>query len=305
MGHSFVYRKPAAVVSTNRRSFISGAIGACVASGPTFAMVSNPGDTLDEIIKRGSIVIGMYSDYAPYSFLENGEIKGTDVEIAKLIAAGLKVKPELQLRLADEDVDADLRDHVWRGSSVGEDVVNVFLHMPIAHELSVRNDMVVMGGAYASEKIVLGWRKSQLGDVPTMGSFTDHSIAVENSSMADFFLTGTAGGALVKNMIHKPTFAAAMKEMIESDASAVMGPKAQIEYELKKAGVDRAKYGVGVVTPPGLSQGNWSFGFAVRVNYHELFYAIEEIINAAMADGRIKAIYEQFGLTYSPPAIVE
>jgi ABC-type amino acid transport substrate-binding protein len=158
----------------NRRSVL--AFMAAMAAGQSIAGETVPGNTLDEISAQGFIRIGMYENFAPYSFLENGEIKGVDAEIARLIAAALGVEARLELRNADENVDADLRSHLWRGPVAGGDVVNVMLHMPIARELALRNDMVVMGGAYASERTVLSWSRSQLGDIPTMTDFTEHRI---------------------------------------------------------------------------------------------------------------------------------
>jgi polar amino acid transport system substrate-binding protein len=301
VGHSFIHRNKAAGLMLNRRGLLLGGLSLASAS-PVHAALGSPGDTLDEILARGTIRIGMYSDFAPYSYLEGGEIKGIDVAVANIIAEALKVKPELELRNADEDVDSDLRSHVWRGPLAGGDVVNVMLHMPIDPALALRNDMVLMGGAFASEKTILAWSKFALGDLPTLASFTDNQIAVENSSIGDFFLASYASGALVKNIVHKRTIAEAVKAMVAGEVTALIGPMAQIEYELHKATDKPEKYGVGKVSPPGLSQGNWSFGFAVRMNYHDLFYAVEDAITAAIADGRIKAAYEKFGLTYNPPA---
>ena len=283
----------------SRRSLL--AIGALLAAQPARAREAVPGNTLDEITAQGFMRFGMYDDFAPYSYLENGEIKGIDAEIARIIAAALGVEARLELRRADENVDADLRSHVWRGPVAGGDVVNVMLHMPIARELALRNDMVVMGGAYASERTVLAWSRSQLGDIPTMTDFTENRIGVENDSIADFYLGGIAGGAIIKNIDHLPTMADAVRSMLNGDVAAVMGPKAQIEFELAKTPELRKNYGVGDSPPPGLAQGNWSFGFAVRTNYRDLFYAVEEAVNIAVADGRVKAAYEKYGLTYAPP----
>jgi polar amino acid transport system substrate-binding protein len=284
----------------SRRSLLVGT-AVLSAAGQCFAGETVPGATLDEITAQGFIRVGMYDDFAPYSYLENGEIRGVDAEIAKLIAAALGVEAKLELRRADENVDSDLRSHVWRGPVAGGDVVNVMLHMPIARELALRNDMVVMGAPYASERTVLSWSRSQLGDIPTMTDFTEHRIGVENDSIADFFLGGFAGGAIIKNIDHLPTMADAVKAMTAGDVAAVLGPKAQIEFELAKLPERRKDYGVGDTSPPGLAQGNWSFGFAVRMNYRDLFYAVEEAINTAVADGRVKAAYEKYGLTYTPP----
>jgi polar amino acid transport system substrate-binding protein len=190
---------------------------------------------------------------------------------------------------------------VWRGPVAGGDVVNLFLHMPIDRELALRNDMVVMGGGYASEKTVLAWSKTQLGDIPTMTDFTEYKIAVENDSIADFYLGGLAGGAIVKNMLHRTSMAQAMDELLSGEAAGAMGPMAQIEFALSKIG-DKAKaIGVGKTVPAGLGQGTWSYGFAVRTNYRDLYYAVEEALANAVTDGRMKVIYEKYGLTYNPP----
>jgi ABC-type amino acid transport substrate-binding protein len=301
VGHSHLSRIEARGMRFSRRHLLVGA--ASFSSTRAFAQETGaPGDTLDEITKRGSIIIGIYDDYAPYSYLENGEIKGTDADIGRLIAQALGVKAELQLRRADESVDADLRDHVWRGPVANQgNVVNVMLHMPVARELALRNELVVMGGAYASEKTVLTWSKSQLGDIPTMTDFTEYKIAVENDSIADFYLGGIAGGGLVKNMLHQPSMAKAMKLLIDGEAAGAMGPMAQIEYALVPLG-DRAKnFGVGKTMPAGLAQGGWTYGFAVRMNYRDLYYAVEEALSAAVADGRMAAIFAKHGLTYNPP----
>jgi ABC-type amino acid transport substrate-binding protein len=252
-------------------------------------------------VARGTITIGLYDDFAPYSYLENGEIKGTDADIAKLIAEALGVKAVLELRRSDENVDADMRSHIWRGPLTGGDVVNIMLHMPMDRELALRNEMVVMGGGYASEKTVLTWSKSQLGDIPTMADFTEYKIAVENDSIADFYLGGIAGGGIIKNMLHEPTMALAMVQLFSGEAAGAMGPMAQIEHALSKTGEKAKNFGVGKTVPAGLGQGTWSYGFACRMNYRDLYYAVEEALATAVSDGRIKAIYEKYGLTYNPP----
>jgi ABC-type amino acid transport substrate-binding protein len=300
VGDPLLHRDKAQGVKLTRRAALVGSLA--TAASAKAQQIGSPGETLDEITARGSIIIGVYDDFAPYSYKENGEAKGTDIEAGRLIAEALGVKPEIKFRLADENVDADLRDHVWRGPVTEQgDVVNVMLHMPIDRELALRNDMVVMGSAYASEKTVLAWSKTDLGDIPTMTDFTEYDIAVENHSIADAFLRTMAGGAIAKHLIHRPTMAAAVELLLAGEASGVMGPMAQIEFELAKAGGQHKNIMIGTTTPAGLGQGTWAYGVAVRTNYHDLFYAVEEALANAVKDGRVKAIYEKYGLTYNPP----
>jgi len=288
----------------SRRSILIGAAGSLLSGAAARAGEFTPGDSLDEIMKRGTIRIGAYRDFAPYSFEEDGVLKGTDIDIAKLIGEGLKIKAEPELRNAGEDVDTDLRAHVWRGPVEGK-VVNIMLHMPIDHELSARNDMVVMGAPYAGEKTVMVWSKSKIGEIPNMVSFKDNPISVNVNSLADNFLMSFAGGALLKSIVHKQTFDQAFEAMVNEESTATMGSLNEIEWAFRKYPEKRSRYIIASTPPAGLSLGNWGYGIAVRTNYHELFYAVEEVINNAIADGRMKKIFESYGLTYTPPPLKE
>lgn len=55
------------------------------------------GADLDTIIERGYIDFAAYEDFPPWSYEENGKIKGVDVEIGRLIAADLGVEPRFRL----------------------------------------------------------------------------------------------------------------------------------------------------------------------------------------------------------------
>ena len=47
---------------------------------------------LDQILERGVLVVGTTADYRPFTYRERGELKGFDVDIARLIAQELDVK---------------------------------------------------------------------------------------------------------------------------------------------------------------------------------------------------------------------
>ena len=51
-------------------------------------------DGVEKILKRGVLYVGTTSDYKPFTYIENGEHKGYDIEVAKLIAKELGVKVE-------------------------------------------------------------------------------------------------------------------------------------------------------------------------------------------------------------------
>ena len=85
------------------------------------------GKDLDEIIDRGWIEFAAYEDFAPWSFEdEGGEPRGIDIDIGRLIAAELGVEPRFRLVGAGENLDADLRNYVWKGAVVGGRVLQPY-----------------------------------------------------------------------------------------------------------------------------------------------------------------------------------
>jgi polar amino acid transport system substrate-binding protein len=63
------------------------------ASGPAIA----DGSTLDTVRARGTLIVGIKTDYPPYGYIDaDGNPAGFDIELAKYIAAKLGVKVELR-----------------------------------------------------------------------------------------------------------------------------------------------------------------------------------------------------------------
>ncbi|ASW42343.1 MAG: transporter substrate-binding domain-containing protein [Clostridiales bacterium] len=87
-----------------KNSYIKKILATAMAGLMSFALIGcgakAEGDKLDEIKERGTLVVGLSADYAPYEFhiMENGEDKivGFDVDIAKEIAKDLGVELEIK-----------------------------------------------------------------------------------------------------------------------------------------------------------------------------------------------------------------
>jgi polar amino acid transport system substrate-binding protein len=257
------------------------------------------GQDLDDIKERGFIEIAAYSDFAPWSYVEDGKVVGVDVEIGKLIASELGVEARFNLLAADENVDADLRNMVIRGPVVGGRVSNIMMHVPYSFEFQCRNEAVVMTGLYHQEQIAIAYRKDAYldGKLPVPAYFRFDPVGVENDSLADFYLTSLNNGMLLPMITHYPAIEAAVGGLKKAEVKAVMGQLSQLEFLKDQT--------IGVHTPPlaGLSTGKWSIGVAVRFNWRSLGYAVDDAITAGLEDGRIDAIFKQFGLTHTlaPP----
>lgn len=261
---------------------------------------SNPGFALsfDEIQEKGEISIAVYRDFPPFSYREGGKVKGVDVDIAEVIAKELGVRLNLIEQTADENVDDDLRNAIWKGHYLGGQVADVMLHIPYDKLVEKRNELVVLLAPYFQEDMVVARDREKLGKDATLAVFRYEKIAVELDSLADIYLTGAFGGTIRNNVLHYPTLYQAAQEVLAKRAFGLMGPRSNIEGAL---GAQKDKYDIGKIPAPGLSKDTWLLGLAIKSDYRQLGYAVTDIIGAMVMDGRMKEIFERHGLTYIAP----
>lgn len=264
------------------------------------------GQTLDEIVERGWIEFALYADNPPYSWQEGGEPRGVDVEVGRIIAAGLGVEPRFRFVDAGETLEADLLAYVWKGAAIDGRVSNVMLRVPYNSEFTCRVEQVVFTGQYAGERIAIAYRTEAYPDAvpsrevegrhphaPVPAFFAHDPVGVENDSISDFYLTATLGPRA--KITRYRTTAEAMAGLAAGEVWAVMGPLAQLEAA--------AGPGIAVHAPPlpGFALSRWTLGAAVHHSHRDLGYAVDDAVAEALADGRIAAIFAGYGLTFVPP----
>lgn len=254
------------------------------------------GRDLDEIVEQGHMLFAVYEDYPPYSWADGGTPRGVDVDIARLIAGDLGVEARFNFVAAGENLDADLRNNIWKGALIGGRVSNVMMRIPYDSAFKCRVEQVAFTGQYAGESIAIAYSKAENPEEkPVPAYFRFDLVGVENDSISDFYLSSLVGGQLRANMRRFPSTGAAMEALDAGGVKAVMGPLAELEHGL----TDKSA----VHQPPlaGFAVSRWTLGVAVNFRYRPLAYAVDDAINAALQDGRIAAIYESYGLTHSAP----
>lgn len=264
------------------------------------------GQTLDEIVERGVLTIAVYEDFAPYSWQENGVARGVDIEVGRILAEALGVAPEFRFVQAGETVQVDLMSYVWRGTVQKEPVSNVMLRVPYDSEFTCLVEQVVFTGQYVAEEIAIAYRQDAYPDAvvgedprhegaPVPAYFRFDTVAVENDSIADFYLTSFPGGDLAANVHRYPSMGDAMTALSAGETMAAMGPRAQLEFG--------AGQGVAVHVPPlpGFARAKWTVGIAVHQSHRDLAYALDDAIAAALADGRMAKAFADHGLAFTPP----
>jgi ABC-type amino acid transport substrate-binding protein len=263
---------------------------------------------LDDVLESGFIEIAVYRDFAPFSFQDDsGEARGVDIDVGRLIAEGLGVEARWLWMTPDESTEDDLRNYVWKGSLLDRRVADVMLRVPYDRDYSYaidgygmpKHDNVVMFGPYHAASWAIARDLEQLGDVRNLAIFRFQKIAVETDSLPDMFLSGAYGGQLRNNVVHHLRIADAVEDLKAGSVSAVAGMRGQLEWYLRDVPgrFDIDDDGLQAVTRP-----SWDIGAAVKHTHRALAYAIEDVLAAAVRDGRMARLFAAHGLSYTRPA---
>ena len=259
----------------------------------------------DDIIDAGVITIAVYDNFPPYSFMNGDAPSGIDIDVGKAIADGLGVKAEFMWINADENLEDDLRQAVWKGHIISRQKADLMLRVPYDRKFSYgidgyglpRNEMVVMFGPYHREKWALLKNTEKTNGIDTLAIFQYEKIAVEVDSLPDTFLGSTIGGRLRKNLVHTMTTFDGVDLLEKGDVAAVAGMQSQLEW----AHPANDQYTINATGLAAMSIKAWDIGMAVKTDYRQLAYAVEGITEPMIKDGRMQSIFEQYGVTYTIP----
>lgn len=267
-------------------------------AAPLAASLPALADNLEAIRQRGRLRIAVYNNFPPYSMAGG---KGIDADIGRAIAEKLGLSAEIVGFSADDDMNDDLRNMVWKGHYLGTQPADVMLHVPVDEHLARANDKVRIFGAYHRESLALARRPER---VPAMSGsaavalevFTREKIGVEVTSLADSFLLGVLNGRLRDNVVHFRSVAEAAKALAAGQIAAVLAPRAELEAGLKGTS--------GLVLEPAkfaeLKIDSWPLGMAVKAEEMALAEAISGALADLKRDGSIGAIFKRNGISHLP-----
>ncbi|MEM8942543.1 MAG: transporter substrate-binding domain-containing protein [Pseudomonadota bacterium] len=267
--------------------------------------------TLDDVLESGFIEIGVYKDFPPYSYEnEGGEAAGIDIEVGRLIASGLGVEPRWFWITADEGLEDDLRNNVWRGSVFDGSVADVMLRVPYDREYSYavdgyglpKHENVVMFGPYQAESWAIGRDLEKTGTVRNLAIFRFQKIGVEIDSLPDLYLSGEFNGQIRPNVAHFRTLQGAAEEFKAGELSAIVGMRGQVEWGLRE---HDGNFDIDDDGLQSIGRLSWDIGAAVKHTHRQLAYAIEDELSAAILDGRMEKLFESLGLSYAVPSPFE
>lgn len=272
---------------------------AALALGLSLGVSSLYAAGLDDIKSKGVLSVSLYKDFPPYSYVADGKQAGIDVEIANALAAKLGVNSQIRLVGADENVEDDLRNNVWKGHYLGGGVTDVMLHMPVDNAFSEKVDKVKFVAPYQLEQIAFAFDTNKVGKQPTLANFMSEPIGVEIDTLSDLYLLDALQGQISKNIHHYNSLTKATEALKSGEVAGVMGPRGELEGLLLS---HPETIQIQSLITPGLARSNWAMGVAVKADNEALVKAINEGMAELVKDGTVKKIFEQYQVTYTPPA---
>jgi len=271
----------------------------------------------DDVIESNEIVIAVYSDFQPFSYKEDNKAKGIDIDLSKAIAKQLGVKLRLQWMTADENVDDDLRNNLWKGHYLKKVVADLMLRVPYDRDYSLlRDDIgelvhqhVHMFAPYHTESWKIIYNNQKMDSVETISVFQYHDIGVEINSIPQFYLSSAFRGRMREHAKQFLSLSYAIEAMTAGEVDAVMGLSSQISYFQNKIPANNTmlekQYVLAENSFPMVGKQQWDIGMAVKTDYRQLGYAVTDIVEAMVVQGELAAIFDKYHVLYKTPNLYQ
>lgn len=287
-------------MDSTRRGVLTGAAAALGLLAPARSLMAAP---LDKVRELGVLRVGLYRDNRPWSWEEGGHAAGIDADLARAIADGLGVKADLAFFTADEDVSDDLRNVIWRGGLLGFRTCDLMMHAPFDMRFAAKEERAVFIAPYAREEFsAICSPQTKDCDMPPQ-RFVGNKVGAELDSIPDFYLMGSFGGILRSDVVHFTTGYEAAAAVQDGAVEMAVASRAEIEaalFDRPDAAAKRRKSPL-----PMMMSNGWDIGMAVRDDSRSLGAAVENIVADMAEDGRLAAIFAQYGVTWQPAAVTQ
>ncbi|WP_234413707.1 ABC transporter substrate-binding protein [Ideonella sp. A 288] len=272
----------------DRRHWLTAAAAAAAAAAvPAWgqpAGPSSPVPALDKIRARGSLVVGLYNDMPP--FHTGG--KGIDVDLAEALAKALGLKLSLLPFNADENMNDDLRNMVWRGHYLGFGPADVLLHVPVDRPLMTANPRVQIFAPYYRERIVVARRLEAVPRMESLDDFAGKRIAVPGQSLAGWLLIGAESGKYREQLLTKwKDGVEAAQALLRGEVAGAAGHASELESVL----AGDARFAIEPLPLPRMRDG-WVVGLAVKKESEDLAHALQAAMNGLTESGEVGRLFQ-------------
>jgi ABC-type amino acid transport substrate-binding protein len=252
--------------------------------------------TLDAVKSAGVLRVTVYRDYRPWSWEENGARKGIDVDIGAALAKGLGLKADYLFLRADDNINDDLRNGVWRGSLLGEPPGDVMLHVPHDDRIEADNDKIKLTAPYQVESLAMAVDKDKADSAKDFSLFEREKVAVDLGTLSDIILLSARDHKLIENIVHVRGEAKAAEAFDKGEVVAFYGESAEVEHLAHLAARP-----IAIVYPQNHLVQSWPIGGAVKADAIDLAEAIDAEIGHMAESGDLQRIFASYGVTWRRP----
>jgi ABC-type amino acid transport substrate-binding protein len=273
-------------MNRRRRSVLAAACALAVVS---LARASD----LPQLRVRGRLRIAVYRDFPPFS--DAG--RGIDVALGQALAQALQLQADVMPFDADEKVEDDLRNMVWRGTLLGYGPADVMLHVPVDRAFAQRNPQVKIFAPYFREKLQLVRAVARIPRADTLAALQGHPLGAEDGTLASIALLSAEGGRLRENVRHYSSTRLALDDLKAGRLAAVMGLRSELQAGLAGVG------GFELTDPsaPGIPQGGWLLGLAVKEDHEQLANALQAALSSLIEQDQVGKIFRQYNVSWVRP----
>lgn len=265
-----------------------GASGAAALACAPLHLRATP---LERVRERGALTVGLYHDMPPFHV--GGQ--GIDVELARALAESLGVKLSLLPFHADENMNDDLRNMVWRGHYLGYGPADVLLHVPVDRPLMEGNPQVSIFAPYYRDRVVMARQLERLPRLDTLSQLGADKVAVPGQSLAGWLLIGADGGAYRNQLITQwKDGAETARALLRREVAVAAGLSSEMESVLR----GDPRFAIAPMPSPRAPREGWAVGMAVKRDATELAQALQRAMNELAAGGRLRQIFEHGNLAW-------
>lgn len=252
--------------------------------------------TLEAVESAGVLRVTVYREYRPWSWDENGVRKGIDVDVGAALAKALGVKVDYLVLRADDNINDDLRNGVWRGSLLGEQPGDVMMHVPHDAKIEADNDKIKLTAPYQVESLAMAVQADKADTAKDFSLFEHEKVAVDFGTLPDIILLSARDRKLVENVVHVRGEAKAAQAFDKGEVVAFYGESAEVEHL-----AHLTTRPVSIVFPQHHLVQSWPIGGAVKADAVDLADAIDKEIGRMAESGDLQRIFASYGVTWRPP----
>ncbi|SDE46289.1 amino acid ABC transporter substrate-binding protein, PAAT family [Variovorax sp. CF079] len=265
-----------------------GASGAAALACAPLHLRATP---LERVRERGALTVGLYHDMPPFHV--GGQ--GIDVELARALAESLGVRLSLLPFHADDNMNDDLRNMVWRGHYLGYGPADVLLHVPVDRPLMEGNPQVSVFAPYYRDRVVMARQLERVPRLETLSQLGADKVAVPGQSLAGWLLIGADGGAYRNQLITQwKDGAETARALLRGEVAVAAGLASEMESVLR----GDPRFAIAPMPSPRAPRDGWAVGMAVKRDATELAQALQRAVNEIAASGRLRQIFEHGNLAW-------